>query len=108
MAKLILVNVDILPSPTCPNVVNAGYKFFGQPVGANQYPIPKGPVFTFPGGGAQSMPFGAPGKLYLYINNQFASMGNLLIPPNPTPAGQLIPYNNYTIYGTFRAKYKVV
>ena len=107
MAKLILVNVDILPSGTCPNTVQAGYKFFGQPVGSNQYSIPKGPVFTFPGGGAQSMQFSAPGKLYLYINNQLASIGNMLIPPNST-SGQLITYNNYCGYGTFRVKYKVV
>lgn len=108
MAKLILVKVDILPSGTCPNTVNAGYKFFGQPVGSNQYSIPKGPEYTFPGGGAQSVQFVTGCKLYLYINNQLASMGNQIIMPNATPSGQLKTYNNYTNYGTFRVKYKVV
>lgn len=108
MAKLILVNVDILPSGTCPNNVNAGWKLFGQPVGSNQYSVPKGPLYTFPGGGAKSISFQSGCKLYLYIDNQLASMGNIVITPNPTPPGQLKTYNNYCNYGTFRVKYKVV
>lgn len=111
MAKLILVDVDIIPSPNCPNTVQVQYKFFGQPIGG-QYSIPKGPRFTFPGGGAQSMSFSTGGKLYLYfiVNNQehFASMGNVVIPPNTTPQGQLKVYKNYTSYGLFQSRYKVV
>ncbi|NEP58490.1 MAG: hypothetical protein F6K31_15980 [Symploca sp. SIO2G7] len=108
MAKLILVNVDILPSGTCPNTVNTGYKFFGSPVGSTQYSVPKGPLFTFPGGGAQSIVYHTGCKLFLYIDGIIASMGNGIIAPVPTAPGQLKTYNNFCNYGTFSVKYRVI
>ena len=108
MAKLILVKLNINPSSTCPATVNVGYKFFGQPVGALQYQVPRDSEFTFPGGGAESIPFAVGGKLFLYINNTLASMGAGLIRTPPTAPNQLKLYNNSCGFGTFTVKYKVI
>ncbi|WP_161634991.1 hypothetical protein [Leptolyngbya sp. Heron Island J] len=105
MATLTLIKVDIIPSPTCPNTVSTEYRFLGGGVGSPPYSVPKGPSYTFPGGGATLTWSSGAGKLYLYIDGQLAHMGNGIIGTNPTSGTKV--YNSFCNYGTFKVTYKV-
>lgn len=105
MATLTLIKVDIIPSQTCPNTVSTEYRFLGGAVGSPPYDVPKGPEYTFPGGGATLTWSSGSGKLYLYIDGQIASMGSGFISTTPTSGNEV--YNSFTNYGTFKVTYKV-